>query len=127
MSRPQRSRSLKRGVKPRIKVWLETGADGEYVFGSGICRILRAVAKTGSIKQAAEAVGKSYRHVWSRIKEAEQALGAPLVETQVGGRDARRSELTDLARQMIDDFDALKAEMQQAVGREFDRRFSARS
>src|SRR6516165_12164286 len=35
---------------PRIKVWLET--DGEYVFGFGVCAILQAVDRTGSIKQS---------------------------------------------------------------------------
>ena len=59
-------------IKARAKVWLE--ADGKYVFGLGISKILRAVDQEGSIKAAANVVGKSYRHIWARIKEAEEAF-----------------------------------------------------
>ena len=61
------------------------------MFGLGISEILKAVQQTGSIKAAAQEVGKSYRHVWDKIKQAEQALGVPLVRTQVGGKDVRRA------------------------------------
>jgi hypothetical protein len=44
--------------------------------------ILRAVDRTGSIKQAAAEMGKNYRHVWARIKEADAARGGTLVETR---------------------------------------------
>src|SRR5262245_35427932 len=64
-------------LTPRVKVWLEAG--GRYAFGFGISEILQAVGRAGSIKQAAADLGKSYRHVWGRIKAAEAALGRPLV------------------------------------------------
>jgi molybdate transport system regulatory protein len=83
------------------------------------------VADTGSIKAAAKSVGKSYRHVWSRIKETEQAIGAVLVTTQVGGRDLRRSELTHLGSDLVRDFDTLREQVFSLVEREFQRRLSA--
>jgi molybdate transport system regulatory protein len=42
------------------------------------------VDRTGSIKQAVASLGKGYRHVWTRIKEAEASLGGILVETRRG-------------------------------------------
>jgi len=105
---------------PRAKVWLEI--DGNYIFGRGISDILKAVADKGSIKEAAKSVGKSYRHVWARIKETEQAIGAALVRTQVGGNDLRRSELTDLGCELVHDFDALRRKVLSLVDREFQRR-----
>src|SRR3954454_12271637 len=87
---------------PRVKVWLEV--DGRYAFGLGISAILQAVDRTGSIKAAAAELGKSYRHVWARVKEAEQALGLRLVEARVGGQGERRSSLTDDARRLTDAF-----------------------
>jgi molybdate transport system regulatory protein len=104
-------------------VWLEI--DGEYIFGRGISDILKAIAEQGSIKEAARSVGKSYRHVWARIKETEQALGAELVRTQVGGSDVRRSELTNLGRDLVEDFDALRSQVLTLVDREFQRRVQA--
>ena len=104
-------------VAPRVKVWLE--ADGEYVFGRGISDILKSVDEAGSIKAGAERLGKSYRHVWSRIKEAEERLDATLVETHVGGSADQRSLLTDLARELIAHYDALRERVLELVATEF--------
>ncbi len=107
---------------PRAKVWIECG--GEYVFGHGICRILEAVEATGSIKEAAAALDKSYRHVWDRIKEAERALGEQLVEARVGGADTHRSSLTPTAQRLIGQYRALRQRVLDAVSTEFPRCFA---
>jgi molybdate transport system regulatory protein len=104
-------------VRPRLKLWLEI--DGAYVFGRGIRDILWAVEQTGAIKAAARHVGKSYRYVWARIKEAEATLGAPLVVTHVGGTGTKRSQLTELARELVADFDALRDKLLRVLEREF--------
>ena len=100
-----RSRRQPPEISARVKVWLE--AQGDYVFGLGIGNILKAVAQEGSIKAAAAAVGKSYRHIWTRIKETERALGCALVATTVGGNELRRSELTPQAERLVQQFDDL--------------------
>jgi molybdate transport system regulatory protein len=114
-------RRAARRIRPRVKVWLECGDN--YVFGHGISEILLAVDDAGSIKGAAGRVGKSYRHIWSRIKEAEAAFGRPLIEAHVGGAGTRRSFLTDEARRLVAEFSALRASATEHVGREFERRF----
>jgi molybdate transport system regulatory protein len=117
MPRVSRKTSPKTEVVPRAKFWLEL--DGQYVFGRGISEILKAVAQTGSIKAAADRVGKSYRFVWARVKQTEQSLGASLVHTQIGGSGTHRSELTELARDLVRDFDALRERALALVRREF--------
>jgi len=127
-SRTHRRPSMARGCNPgrqkrmkaRVKIWLEI--DGRYVFGHGVSEMLKAVESTGSIKAAAELLGKSYRYVWSRIKNAERDLGESLVETQVGGRGTRRSSLTDLASQLVADYDALRHRTFDVVEKEFSSR-----
>jgi len=104
-------------VALRIKVWLEV--DGQYVFGSGLSRILKAVAATGSIKAGAEGLGMSYRYVWGRIKKAENALGRPLVEARVGGKGTRRSTLTGFATRLVTEFDAVRQRSLGLVEQEF--------
>jgi molybdate transport repressor ModE-like protein len=108
---------------PRIELWLES--DGRYAFGPGLSEILLAVHRAGSIKQAASAVGKSYRFIWGRIKEAEQVLGQQLVETKVGGKDTQRSSLTPHARQLVNAFLAFRGDIIRAVEQDFRRRCSA--
>jgi molybdate transport system regulatory protein len=106
-------------LTPRVKVWLET--EGRYAFGFGISEILQAVDGAGSIKRAAADLGKSYRYVWGRIKEAERTLGLALVETQVGGPDAHRSSLTATARVMVADFLRLRRVVMEALAQAFAR------
>jgi molybdate transport system regulatory protein len=117
MGRDSRNSDLTDRVTPRAKVWLEVNS--QYVFGLGISEILKAIEHTGSIKAAAQEVGKSYRHVWDKIKQAEHALGVPLVRTQVGGKDTRRSELSPLAQDLVRDFEALRQRLFELVQVEF--------
>lgn len=121
MTRTPKKAAANRTLQPRVKVWLEL--DGEYAFGAGISRILTAVAEAGSIKGAAKAQGKSYRYVWSRIKEAEQTLGQTLVESQLGGQTANRSRLTARAVQLVRDYDSLRQRVRDLVEAEFATRF----
>ena len=114
-------RPLPLPLQPRIKIWFESG--GEYAFGFGLCEILHAVREQGSIKIAAESIGRSYRHVWGRIKEAEAILGRPLVQTRVGGKSEQRSELTEEAAQMLEGFLALRESMKKILEVEFSNRF----
>jgi len=53
-----------------------------------LLRLLVAVRAGGSLKQAAEAMGLSYRFAWGLLGEAGRAFGVPLVEFQ-RGRGAR--------------------------------------
>jgi molybdate transport system regulatory protein len=118
---PTSDRLSHRRLIPRIKVWLK--AEGRYVFGFGIAEILRAVDRAGSIKQAADDLGKSYRYVWGRVKDAEEALGQRLVETKVGGQGVQRSALTPEARRLARTFLKVRDTMLRAVEQAFRRQF----
>ena len=109
-------------LSPRVKVWFET--DEGFSFGFGLIEILQAVGRAGSIKQAAGDLGRSYRHVWDRIKQAEKSLGRSLVEARVGGQGARRSALSDDGRRLVEDFLAVRQRMIEVMERAFSRRSS---
>jgi len=109
-------------AEARVKVWLEV--DGQYLFGFGMSEILKAVEAAGSIKAAAGRLAKSYRYVWGRIKKAEATLGESLVKTRVGGKGTSRSGLTDMARSLVRDYDALRERMFEVARKEFGHRFS---
>jgi molybdate transport system regulatory protein len=120
MTSPDPPEPPPRLLRPRVKVWFE--AEGGYSFGFGLIAILQAVEQTRSIKQAASRIGQSYRHVWGRIKRAEQAIGAPLVVAHVGGQGPQRSDLTDTARRLIAEFLDLRGRMVDVMEREGTRR-----
>jgi len=52
--------------------------------------LLHAVRESGSIRQAALAIGCSYRHAWGALKEWERCLGEPLLDW-ARGKPARLS------------------------------------
>ena len=108
-------------LQPQIKIWLES-KDGSG-FCHGMCAILQAVERTGSIKHAANELGKSYRHIWGRIKAAENVVGRKLVETHIGGKDAQRSLLTADAQELVSQILAVGDRIAQVLGEEFARRF----
>jgi molybdate transport repressor ModE-like protein len=57
-----------------------------------LLRLVAAVRKSGSLKQAALAAGVSYRHAWGLLGEAAATFGAPLVQLE-RGRGARPTAL----------------------------------
>src|SRR5437762_1782841 len=70
-------------MEPRVKLWLER--NGRIVMSEYRLRLLALVAETGSLAEAAEQMGLSYRRAWGKIKELERNLDLPLVESAAGG------------------------------------------
>lgn len=94
--------------RPAFKVWLET--DEGHVFGPGVYSLLRKVDETGTLKEAAESLGMSYRYAWGLVKKAEEKLGQPLLKAHKGGRSGGGgAELTEVGRQFLDEFSRLEA------------------
>jgi molybdate transport repressor ModE-like protein len=91
-----------------------------FGFGSRFVAILEAVERTGSIKHAAAEVGWSYRHVWNRVKRAEEAIGCVLVTTQLGGPGKDRSGLTPDARRIVSRFHELRNRLLDLASRDPD-------
>ena len=101
---------------PRSKVWLEVG--GRFAVGEGGIALLEAVRRRGSLRQAAVAVGWSYRHAWDYVQKTEAALGLRLIQRQPG-RPREGSELNGEGEALLQ---ALRR-LQQGVQREARRCF----
>lgn len=67
--------------------WL-SGAGLSPRHGQALLGVLSALTRAASLREAAHAVGLSYRHAWGLLGAGAHALGAPLVEMQ-RGRGAR--------------------------------------
>ncbi|MDR2504050.1 MAG: LysR family transcriptional regulator [Deltaproteobacteria bacterium] len=81
----------------RINLWLE--AEGGILLGRGRHTLLEKIDALGSLKQAAQELGMSYRAAWGKLKQTEEALGAPLIEKHGSNRSGYR--LTPLGREML--------------------------
>lgn len=93
--------------RPASKIWLETN-DG-YVFGPGVYNLLKAIKERGTLKEASQSLGMSYRYAWGLIKKAEEKLEAPLIEATKGGRQGGGSStITELGAHYIMDFEKIQ-------------------
>ena len=66
--------------------------------GRDLVRLLAALARSSSLRDAARACGLSYRYAWGLIGEGGRAFGAPLVDMGRG----RGARLTPLGRRLLD-------------------------
>ena len=99
-----------RKVKPSFKVWLET--EGGYIFGEGPFELLKRVQEFGTLSQAADSMGMSYRHAWGIIKRVERALGEPILRTRKGGRaGGGGAQLTEAGIRLLEEFSEIKSRL----------------
>lgn len=75
----------------RLHLWLET--PGGMLLGLGRAELLLRIQETGSLNQAAKAMGMSYRAAWGRLKASEAMAGEALVEKSRGQRGFVLTEL----------------------------------
>ena len=105
----------------RSKVWLEL--DGKPIIGEGRWNILHAIEKSGSIVGASRVTGISYRRIWGAIQDMEQAVGHPIVLTQRGGSKGGGTELTFVARDLMERFQQSQKGIRDKVDGRFEKTF----
>jgi len=91
--------------------------NGTTVVGEREARLLDAVDRVRSIKDAAGEAGISYRTAWSAIQQMEQALGRPMVVSRAGGPGGGATTLTDECRELLAVYKDLRRRLDDAVQR----------
>jgi molybdate transport system regulatory protein len=86
-------------VKVNGSLWLESG--GERFFGPGPVELLERIAETGSISNAAKAMGMSYKKAWELINHLNTQTNFPVVMPHAGGEKGGGSTLTPEALELI--------------------------
>ncbi len=99
--------------EPRQKLWLEAG--GRLVMSDYRLRLLQLVADTGSLSQAAAAMGLSYRRAWGKVKELEANLGYPLVHSEVGGAGGGHTRITPEGEALLAAYRRFSQRMDEAL------------
>lgn len=78
-------------LRPRLRV---VDQKGTIVLGPGKADLLDAIARTGSIRAAAEELEMSYMRAWSLVRTMNEAFREPLVEKERGGTGKGGAHLT---------------------------------
>ena len=81
----------------RLQYSLGPGAQRGAAIDNPLFDLLRAVHGTGSISQAIEVLGCSYRYAWGALKQWEATLGEPLILWIRG----QRAQLTPFAERLL--------------------------
>ena len=93
---------------------------GVSVIGDREARLLNAVDRVRSIKDAAAEAGISYRTAWSAIQQLEQALGRPMVVSRAGGPGGGATTLTDECRRLLASYQELRRRLEETLARAWD-------
>jgi molybdate transport system regulatory protein len=110
-------------MEPRIKLWVEK--DGLLVLSDYRVQLLRHIAETGSLSEAAQRMGLSYRRAWGKLREMEQNLGVTLVESEIGGAGGGGSHLTRQGERLVALYQRFRQLMESDLGKEFKEVFDA--
>ena len=81
--------------------------------GRALLRLLDALGRSPSLRDAAKSAGLSYRSAWGLLADAAQLFGAPLVEMQRG----KRARLSTLGRSVL----AADEHVRAVLGEQFER------
>jgi molybdate transport system regulatory protein len=111
-------------AKPKFKVWVVFDAGAK--FGDGRAELLDLVERHGSLKQAVEQVGMSYRAAWGYFRELEKAAGFRLLERTPGGGRAGGTRLTREGRAFLSRYRRFRRGLDAVVARHFRTSFGRR-
>ena len=95
----------------------------EKCFGSGPMQLLELVGRTGSLHQAAAAMGMAYSKAWKMLGELERQWNFPMLERRPGGTGGGGSLLTPRAWDLLRRYHALQWETEHAARQSFARWF----
>lgn len=108
-------------MKVNVRVWLEN-EEGTYVIGDGSFKLLKEIEQTGSLKEAAENLGMSYRYAWGKIKKMEDRLGICIMNSQKGGKDGGGcSTLTDEMVEFVSNYEKMRNDVGEYATRKLGR------
>ncbi|WP_276481069.1 winged helix-turn-helix domain-containing protein [Paraflavitalea pollutisoli] len=111
---------LKEGnYRVRGSLWIE--GDGTRFWGPGPVELLGHIDATGSINQAAKAMGMSYKKAWEIVNRLNAMSKEPLVVTATGGEKGGGSALSETARAMIAYHHGMRERFQQFLEAETKR------
>jgi molybdate transport system regulatory protein len=79
---------------PRIRVV----SDERIALGPGKADLLEAIARHGSIRDAASDLGMSYMRAWNLIRTMNDSFREPVVIAERGGSRRGGAELTETGR-----------------------------
>ncbi|KAA0994036.1 LysR family transcriptional regulator [Dyadobacter sp. UC 10] len=107
---------MERKVSLLVRHWVFV--DEVKFFGPGRLELLEKIQETGSIVQAAKAMGMSYKKAWAMVDHMNTHGQQPYVITHKGGQQGGGTELTETAKKVIEAYKNLNTRLSEIVAAE---------
>ncbi len=101
-------------LKLKFKIWLEN-EEHKGILGDGKCNLLKTIHETGSLKEAMQIHGLTYRKTWDNLNKIEQMLGFQIIERQRGGSSGGKTVLTEKGQAIVKVFDDFHTQYDQFI------------
>jgi len=106
---------MARGNEPRLLPRLRVLQGETIVLGPGKADLLEAIARHGSLREAAGEIGMSYMRGWRLVQTMNAAFRQPVVILSRGGRAHGGAELTAVGREALALYRAMESEALRAT------------
>lgn len=100
-------------MQPDYRLLVDRDGSGRF---ERLCGLLAQVEQQGSLRRATETLGLSYRYAWGLIRQAEAQIGAPLLNSKVGGASGGGAELTATGHELLRRHRLLQQEVASILG-----------
>ena len=91
---------MEKNIELRLRHWVYIN-DTKF-FGPGRLELLQHIEATGSIAQAAKAMGLSYKKAWTMVDSLNSLGQNPYVVTQKGGAEGGGTLLTETGKKVME-------------------------
>lgn len=102
-------------MKPATRVRFRLDFSEHCALGPGKIELLTAIARTGSLSQAARDMSMSYRRAWLLMDSLNKGFTVPVVSASTGGSGGGGARLTALGEQLVDAYLALEKKLNAVV------------
>jgi molybdate transport system regulatory protein len=100
-------------IRIRFRVDMESACS----VGPGKIALLEGVLETGSLSAAARRLGMSYRRAWLLLDSLNRSFQRPLTSASIGGRGGGGVALTELGREIIEEYRRMQADFDRLAAR----------
>ena len=101
-----------------IKIWFEESTEEKekLTIGFGDILLIQSIIECKNLTKAADQCNYSYKYAWNKLKNIENAIGNPIVETHRGGFGGGGSaEVTPWGVKLVTQFLEIKEKIEKIV------------
>ncbi len=109
-------------MKLDCKIYIQD-ENGTKFFGRGPYELLKRTEEFGSLNAAAKEMGMAYSKAFRIVRDAENALGFPLLVRATGGKNGGGSRLTVRGKECVRRYAFLEERIKEFARSEFDAVF----